>query len=1031
MKRRRYFKVKGMAALILTTVLFHVLLEISVPDGLTVHAARAEQEETDTKGTDISREAVSLEKEASDSKSIQKNGAAEDIKANSKETSADSTKVNSKETVSDDTKANSKGMSADSTKVNSKETAADGTKANSKETAADGTKASAKGTSADDTEEAENTQIGGEETKSEAALRSNAAAGEVEINKENFPDAGFREYLRTDSNMLKLHQDPNKFTAAEMALVTVLNMKNSSSTAESLAGIEHFENLTTLHCNGVYLKSIDVSKNVKLRYLECSQAWNLTSLNIRNCTELETLYCQQCKLADLDLSTNSKLEVLWCDGNELRTLRTENNPELRQLYCYQNQLTALDVGNNTKLKDLRCETNALEVLDVGNNRLLEILFCDRNQLKEIHIKGYSYLRGFSIDDNQLTSLDASDCPELGTLNCRNNQLKELKVTGDPKLRELICTNNQLTELDVRDNEALHHFHAGKNQLKALDVSNSKELSYFYFPENQLTEIDLSQNPQIVTFWCQNNQLKALDLRENTKLGNLDCSQNQLQTLDLSQNQSLRTLACTKNQLLSLQLPMSCNLKTPCEQHVVATTGEGQREWDLSESDPNVDRSKISNLQGASFSGSSGTVFTDFQPGTDVTYTYDCENSLTMQVTVHFKETNRWITELTGMSGWRYGDAPVSPRAESLYGEVQYLYSGTREGEDYHPEIPQESGIWYVKAVVPETEDYTGLEGTPVEFEITKAVPAELVLPDGLSAAHGSPLSTVVLPQGWAWVNPNENVHVEKQSYEAMWEVDDRNYDYTKTEGYDAEKHAVFRELNVTVVAEEKKRVDISQGIREIPDSLKDAGLDTETKITEKLCQVAAEKQGYSGENTVVYDVKLQVSLDGGKTWENVTPENFPGEGLEVLLPYPEETNRADHDFIVTHMFTHEMNGHEPGEVETLEAEKAEEGLRFTVYSLSPIAIAWKAHDTDSGSYNPEKPGTDSPSTDTGNQKPETNSPSTDTGNRKPENRNEKKEGAEVQKSDSPPTGDVGEPDQWIFWMLLAGIGGCVCFRKSK
>ncbi|MCI8291968.1 MAG: hypothetical protein HFH53_00325 [Hespellia sp.] len=853
-----------------------------------------------------------------------------------------------------------------------------------------------------------------------------SAAGDVEINEKNFPDAGFREYLQTDSKMLKLHQDPNKFTAAEISLVTVLDMRGSGSIvgkAESLAGIEHFENLTTLHCNGVSLKTIDVSKNTKLQYLQCDQTWNLTSLNVKNCTELRTLYCQQCKLIDLDLSTNSKLETLWCDQNQLRTLDTRNMPELKQLYCRDNQLTILDVGNNTKLKDLRCGANALTALDVRKNELLEILHCEKNQLKEIDIKGYPYLKGLSIEENQLVSLDASDCPELGSLICRDNQLKELKITGNPKLRELICRNNQLTELDVLDNEALWQFDTRNNQLKTLDVSNSKNLNYLYFSENKMTKIDLSQNTQIVTFWCQNNQLKTLDLSQNTNLGNLDCSQNQLQTLDLSQNQKLQTFSCTNNHLLSLQLPASSNLNLPCEQQITVMLEDGKTECDLSELDPSVDRNKISNLQGASFTDSSSKILTNFQSGQEVTYTYDCGNSLSMNVTLYFKCSNRWITELTAMSGWCYGDAPVSPQAESLYGEVQYLYSQTRNSETYQPEIPQEAGIWYVKAFVPETEEYAGLEGIPVEFEITKAVPTELILPNGLRSVHGSLLSSVTLPQGWVWVNPNEKVQVKKQNYEAMYAVDDKNYDYTKVEGYDTEKHAVFRKLTITVTAEEKNRVDISPGITEIPDSLKDVGLDTAEKISEKLCQVIAEKQGYSKKNTVIYDVKLQVSLDGGKTWEDVTPENFPKEGLSVLLPYPEGTNRSDHDFIITHMFTHEMNGHKPGEVETLEAEKTAEGLQFTVYSLSPIAIAWKSIHTDNGPDDTKKPETGSPSTDPDSKKPETNSPPADSGN--------KKEGTDPLKSSSPPTGDSCVPGQWVFWIFLAGIGSYMLLQKNR
>lgn len=125
-------------------------------------------------------------------------------------------------------------------------------------------------------------------------------------------------------------------------------------------------------------------------------------------------------------------------------------------------------------------------------------------------------------------------------------------------------------------------------------------------------------------------------------------------------------------------------------------------------------------------------------------------------------------------------------------------------------------------------------------------------------------------------------------------------------------------------------------------------MDTEEKIKQALTRAAVESQGYSEDNTALYDVRLQISLDGGKTWETASPENFPPEGLSVTLPYPKGTNGTEYDFIITHMFTHEMNGYKPGEIEVPEVMKTEEGLRFTVRGLSPIAAAWKSVKTDDG-----------------------------------------------------------------------------------
>ncbi len=946
---------------------------------------------------------------------------------------------------------------------------------------------------------------------------------DVEINEENFPDAGFREYLRTDPNMLKFHKDQNKFTADELELVTVLNMQDSSLNAESLAGIEHFKNLTTLYCNGTYLKSIDVSKNTKLQYLNCTNTWNLTTLNVKNCTELQTLYCDGCKLTELDLSSNGQLQDLWCHNNQLTTLDTAGNPNLKTLYCNRNQLTTLNLNQNTVLKDLRCGYNQLTALDISGNPSLSGLSCENNQLTEIQIKGFSNLTSLSIQKNQLTSLDVSDCPNLSYLVCSDNQLAELNITGDNKLHELLCSNNQLTEIDVTDKTLLWHFNTGKNQLQTLRVSNNPNLQYFYCNDNQLKEIDVSANPSLSILWCHNNQLERLDVSKNTSIG---------------------TFNCTGNHLKSLIVPDSVKTFSDCEQYNTIPMAENQNTYDLGAADPKLDPSKISDLTNAQFSADS-RILTNIPFDEDVTYTYDCGNSKSMKVTLHFIWTNQWITELTTLPGWKYGDAPSTPHAEALFGEVQYLYGTASDSNSYSAEIPTEPGTWYVKAIVAETEDYSGLESAPVEFviskkdstvtfkdssnltkmydgqpaainradvaisgsqgelcctwyqktaddwkaltnapvnagkykaavfvaedshyvssapaekefEITKAPPAKITLPENLSAAQGAPLSSILLPRGWEWITPDETVSSTEPGYKAMLKVDDTNYDYTDVEGYDASTHSVIRELTVSVIAEEETRIDITEGIKDIPEALVAAGMDTEEKIKQVLSRTAVESLGYPEENIALYDVWLQISLDGGKTWEIATPENFPPEGLPVTLPYPQGTNSTEYDFFITHMFTHEMNGYKPGEVEAPEVMKTEEGLRFTVHGLSPIAVAWKSVNTDNGDEpgntdkppadpnpgnpgqgttepgNPEQGNPSNPGNSNTPTQPGTQQPSKDPDNYTPDSGG-KKDTVTITvaaNSKSPQTGDVNGIRQWMFVMGLAGSGIILSKKKT-
>ena len=87
-------------------------------------------------------------------------------------------------------------------------------------------------------------------------------------------------------------------------------------------------------------------------------------------------------------------------------------------------------------------------------------------------------------------------------------------------------------------------------------------------------------------------------------------------------------------------------------------------------------------------------------------------------------------------------------------------------------------------------------------------------------------------------------------------------------------------------------------------------------------------------------MEVQISLDGGKTWVAATAENFPAGGVDVLLPYPQNTNAKDYDFVVSHLVVMGCNGKEPGSLEYLKPRKTNSGLLVHVMSASPFTVGW-------------------------------------------------------------------------------------------
>ncbi|MCD8314227.1 MAG: hypothetical protein LUD44_01080, partial [Firmicutes bacterium] len=148
-------------------------------------------------------------------------------------------------------------------------------------------------------------------------------------------------------------------------------------------------------------------------------------------------------------------------------------------------------------------------------------------------------------------------------------------------------------------------------------------------------------------------------------------------------------------------------------------------------------------------------------------------------------------------------------------------------------------------------------------------------------------------------------------------------------------------IAATGEVETVNNISISE-LTEVPEGL--SGMySSVTELTNDLtARVVSVSAGYSEENTVVYDVKLQFSRDGGITWEDATEENFPAEGITVTLSYPNDevkANYENYDFVVLHMFT---SGEKAGQTETPVVTKTADGIVVTLTGFSPVAVAWKA-----------------------------------------------------------------------------------------
>lgn len=194
-------------------------------------------------------------------------------------------------------------------------------------------------------------------------------------------------------------------------------------------------------------------------------------------------------------------------------------------------------------------------------------------------------------------------------------------------------------------------------------------------------------------------------------------------------------------------------------------------------------------------------------------------------------------------------------------------------------------------------------------------------------------------------NPGKDFYMDKDNH---WKICER----CKAEVEKTAHSYVGDQQCVCGYRKDDTRIVVKDDVT-VPDTLKDnEKLDTPKEIkTELTTRIVAKDSKFTADNTVVMDVVLQV-LDDDGNWVDAKPENFTATGtITVLLPYPvgiDSSNYTKYDFMVSHMFTSDVNGKTPGDVEFPAFTKTKDGLLVTLTGLSPVAISYVVHVDDSG-----------------------------------------------------------------------------------
>lgn len=252
------------------------------------------------------------------------------------------------------------------------------------------------------------------------------ASGEgLVLNKENFPDQVFRDYLRlcweeydTNEDGMLSDEELKSFTELDAHATPGVDI---SARIKSLQGIEKLK----------YLTEVDVYGN-----------------NI---------------IGELDISALSDLTRLECGGNKITSIVLPEESKLKELDCSLDPITFLDLKGQTELESFSCPMSSLKTLDLTNQTKLEWLNV-----------GTSTLTSLILPDHEL---DGKDCTEIMAYLTQNYvDFKEETVFPGFDLERI--QNVQLTKSGKEPEELSMDTLKEKNfRIEGLDLGD--KIAYIY------------------------------------------------------------------------------------------------------------------------------------------------------------------------------------------------------------------------------------------------------------------------------------------------------------------------------------------------------------------------------------------------------------------------------------------------------------------------------------------------------------------------------------------------------------------------
>lgn len=285
---------------------------------------------------------------------------------------------------------------------------------------------------------------------------------EVDINKSNFPDEGFRNYiidLGIDLNHDNVLQDEE--------IESVKNLGSSlgcDGQTNNVNGIEYFYALEELEFTNIPVRSMDFScfpNLCKLTITAGKRSPVINELDLTNNTKLEQITVQKIPTTKIYLPKTNSLQKLMLEGLGIQDIDLTNSPCLREVIIQDCKLKELDVTQNPEIYILQCDNNRIQNIKLSNNKKLAVFTCSCNLLQ---------------------NLDLTQCTQLKTLQADNNRIRFLDMRNSGSIEYISYEGNAGISI-IRETEQMKLSVFSENDAKSIVAGNTLRFTAkFVFPE---------------------------------------------------------------------------------------------------------------------------------------------------------------------------------------------------------------------------------------------------------------------------------------------------------------------------------------------------------------------------------------------------------------------------------------------------------------------------------------------------------------------------------------------------------------------